>query len=88
MVFRFKDFRYSEGKQIKNSELIFIYIEEIIFNFVVFYNLVLKEYHEENLEDQYKKCKTIRNTISAKGRQNKEGVEEDKEEGLLLDSGK
>ncbi|CDW88023.1 UNKNOWN [Stylonychia lemnae] len=57
IVFRFKDFRYETTSEIENKQLVFIYVQEIFFNFVVFYNLVLKFYHDERFEENIQKCK-------------------------------
>lgn len=50
LFFRFKKFHYEPTENVDNSQLIFIYCEEIFFNFVVFYNTVLKESHSKHLE--------------------------------------
>eukprot|EP00347_Sterkiella_histriomuscorum_P018738 403344367 len=55
ILFQFMNFQLSES-EIDNDHLIFIYIEEIIFNFVIFYNLALKQEEKENFEPQYEKA--------------------------------
>lgn len=45
LVFRFTNFHLAET--IDNDKLIFIYIEEIVFNLVIFYNVVLKADHQD-----------------------------------------
>lgn len=43
----------------ENNYLIAIYLQEIVFNFVVFYNLVLKQGHQEkHFEPQYRRATT------------------------------
>lgn len=76
-IFRFQDFNYNDTGSICNKELIFIYVEEIIFNFVIFYNLgkdfavanlvVLKKDNEEEFEDQFdKSVMRINNTSNSR----------------------
>jgi len=48
VVFRFSKLFNQEHDRVSNVELVPIYVEEIIFNFFVFYNLVLK--NEGNLD--------------------------------------
>ena len=50
MVYVFGNFNLLESKEIDNDNLIFIYLEEILFNFVIFYNLILKSNNEEHFE--------------------------------------
>ena len=46
-------------KPVDNNYLIGIYLQEIVFNFVVFYNLVLKQGHQErHFETQYRRATT------------------------------
>jgi hypothetical protein len=50
IVYRFINFKLSD-ESIDNDHLIFIYIEEIVFNVIVCYNLVGKREHDQQFED-------------------------------------
>lgn len=52
IITRFGDTFSIKDKAINNNELIFIYIEEIIFNFAVFYNLSLKSSNDVAFKDE------------------------------------
>lgn len=44
-------------KPVDNNYLIGIYLQEIVFNFVIFYNLILKQGHEErHFENEYRRA--------------------------------
>lgn len=55
-------FNFEKGivdKPVDNAYLIGIYFQEIVFNFVVFYNLILKQSHQEkHFEPQYRRATT------------------------------
>ena len=59
LVYRFG--LQSTETSINNDDLILIYVEEILFNFVVFYNLVLKELNDSRFEPQYSRTIYRRN---------------------------
>ncbi len=56
-------FNFGEGllnKPVDNQYLVVLYIQEIIFDVVVLYNLVLKQGHEENhFKTQYRRATTF-----------------------------
>jgi hypothetical protein len=56
-------FNFEEGlidKPVDNNYLIGVYLVEMIFNIVVFYNLVLKQENQErHFERQYKRATTL-----------------------------
>ena len=60
IVFRFGDDFSIKNKEINNNHLIFIYIEELIFNFAVFYNLNLKKSNDKAFEDEINHAKDCR----------------------------
>jgi hypothetical protein len=44
-------------KPVENQYLLVIYLQEVIFNFIVFYNLVLKQSNQgQNLSGQYRRA--------------------------------
>ena len=66
-----------DDKPVDNNYLIAIYLQEIIFNFVVFYNLVLKQGHEEkHFEKEYKRATT---RVNIRGRPSLSGELESEE---------
>ena len=44
-------FSVSTEFSVDNDDLIFIYIEEILFNLIIIYNLVLKEFNNDQTEE-------------------------------------
>ena len=56
-------FNFEEGlvdKPVDNQYLVVLYLQEIIFDFIVLYNLVLKQGHEEkHFENQYRRTTTF-----------------------------
>lgn len=67
IVYRFINFDLNE-ETIDNDHLIFIYVEEIIFNLVVFYNLVGKELSYNHFEPHYHKVSMYHSREKSKER--------------------
>jgi hypothetical protein len=64
LVFRYGQNFELNSKEIDNDQLIFIYIEEIIFNLMIFYNLVLKEQNKEHFKDEIRAASAYNRMIA------------------------
>ena len=68
MVLHFNIEKGLNDKPIENKYLIGIYFQEIVFNFVVLYNLVLKQDNQEkHFEKEYKRATTQHNLRGVAG---------------------